>query len=56
MNIPARLLAPVYLGDIGISAAPMGRWISPAGSKAYLDGQWYTFDPRNKHFRGSAAS
>jgi len=45
MNIPARYCTG-YLGDIGIplSPAPMdfAGWF-----EAYLDGQWYTFDPRN---------
>ena len=45
MNIPARYCTG-YLGDIGIPKqdAPMdfSAWL-----EAYLDGQWYTFDPRN---------
>jgi transglutaminase-like putative cysteine protease len=45
MNIPARYCTG-YLGDIGVppSEAPMdfAGWF-----EAYLDGRWYTFDPRN---------
>ena len=45
MNIPAHYCTG-YLGDIGIPKqdAPMdfSAWL-----EAYLDGQWYTFDPRN---------
>jgi transglutaminase-like putative cysteine protease len=45
MNIPARYCTG-YLGDIGVPPvdAPMdfAGWF-----EAYLDGQWYTFDPRN---------
>lgn len=45
LNIPARYCTG-YLGDIGVPAvdAPMdfAGWF-----EAYLDGQWYTFDPRN---------
>lgn len=45
MNIPARY-ATGYLGDIGIPAQP-----SPmdfhAWMEVYLDGRWYTFDPRH---------
>ncbi|MCB0109267.1 MAG: transglutaminase family protein, partial [Caldilineaceae bacterium] len=45
MNIPARYCTG-YLGDIGVppSSAPMdfAGWF-----EAYLEGQWYTFDPRN---------
>jgi len=45
MNIPARYCTG-YLGDIGIPKpdAPMD---FSAWFEAYLDGQWYTFDPRN---------
>ncbi|MEO8536411.1 MAG: transglutaminase family protein [Betaproteobacteria bacterium] len=45
MNIPARYCTG-YLGDIGIPPpnAPMD---FAAWFEAYLDGQWYTFDPRN---------
>ena len=45
MNIPARYCTG-YLGDIGIppNDSPMdfAGWF-----EAYLDGNWYTFDPRN---------
>jgi transglutaminase-like putative cysteine protease len=45
MNIPARYCTG-YLGDIGVPPvdAPMdfAGWF-----EAWLDGQWYTFDPRN---------
>jgi transglutaminase-like putative cysteine protease len=45
MNIPARYVNG-YLGDIGVppDPAPMdfNAWI-----EAYLDGKWYTFDPRH---------
>ncbi len=45
MNIPARYCTG-YLGDIGLPPpyAPMdfAGWF-----EAYLDGTWYTFDPRN---------
>lgn len=45
MNIPARYCTG-YLGDIGIppNYSPMdfAGWF-----EAYLDGHWYTFDPRN---------
>lgn len=45
MNIPARYCTG-YLGDIGITPpdAPMdfAGWF-----EAWLDGRWYTFDPRN---------
>jgi transglutaminase-like putative cysteine protease len=45
MNIPARYCAG-YLGDIGVppADAPMdfAGWF-----EAFLDGQWYAFDPRN---------
>jgi transglutaminase-like putative cysteine protease len=45
MNIPARYCTG-YLGDIGVpaSSAPMdfSGWF-----EAYLDGGWYTFDPRH---------
>lgn len=45
MNIPARYCTG-YLGDIGIPPvdAPMD---FAAWFEAYLDGEWYTFDPRN---------
>jgi len=44
MNFPARY-ASGYLGDIGIkheSADDFCAW-----SEVYLEGKWYTFDPRN---------
>jgi transglutaminase-like putative cysteine protease len=45
MNIPARYCTG-YLGDIGIPP-PFGTMDFAAWFEAYLDGQWYTFDPRN---------
>ena len=44
MNIPARYCTG-YLGDIGVSAE--GPMDFAAWFEAFLDGQWYTFDPRN---------
>ncbi|WP_421998977.1 transglutaminase-like domain-containing protein [Reyranella sp.] len=45
LNIPARYCTG-YLGDIGIP--PPGTPMDFAGwFEAYLDGRWYTFDPRN---------
>jgi transglutaminase-like putative cysteine protease len=45
MNIPARYCTG-YLGDIGMpppySTPDFAAWF-----EAYLDGRWYTFDPRN---------
>jgi transglutaminase-like putative cysteine protease len=45
MNIPARYCTG-YLGDIGVPPpyAPMD---FAAWFEAFLDGRWYTFDPRN---------
>jgi len=44
MNIPARYCTG-YLGDIGV---PVNGPMDFAGwFEAYLDGKWYTFDPRN---------
>lgn len=45
MNIPARYCTG-YLGDIGVppSSSPMD---FSAWFEAYLDGTWYSFDPRN---------
>lgn len=45
MNIPARYCTG-YIGDIGVPAvdAPMD---FAAWFEAYLEGGWYTFDPRN---------
>jgi len=45
MNIPARYCTG-YLGDIGIPP-PYGPMDFSAWFEAFLDGQWYTFDPRN---------
>jgi len=45
MNIPARYCTG-YLGDIGVPASPNPMDFS-AWFEAYLDGEWYTFDPRN---------
>ena len=45
MNIPARYCTG-YLGDIGIPP-PYGPMDFAAWFEAYLDGNWYTFDPRN---------
>jgi transglutaminase-like putative cysteine protease len=44
LNIPARYCTG-YLGDIGVPVA--GPMDFSAWFEAYLDGQWYTFDPRN---------
>ena len=45
MNIPARYCTG-YLGDIGVP--PTEQPMDFAGwFEAYLDGRWYTFDPRN---------
>jgi transglutaminase-like putative cysteine protease len=45
MNIPARYCTG-YLGDIGV-LPPYGPMDFAAWFEAYLDGRWYTFDPRN---------
>jgi transglutaminase-like putative cysteine protease len=45
MNIPARYCTG-YLGDIGVPP-PYGPMDFAAWFEAYVDGQWYTFDPRN---------
>ena len=45
MNIPARYCTG-YLGDIGVPP-PYGPMDFAAWLEAYLDGHWYTFDPRN---------
>lgn len=45
MNIPARYCTG-YLGDMGIPP-PYGEMDFAAWFEAYLDGQWYVFDPRN---------
>ncbi len=44
MNIPTRYCTG-YLGDIGVPVA--GPMDFSAWMDVYLDGQWYTFDPRN---------
>lgn len=45
MNIPARYCTG-YLSDLG-TAPPYGEGDFAAWFEAYLDGRWYTFDPRN---------
>lgn len=45
MNIPARYCTG-YLGDIKVPP-PYGPMDFAAWLEAYLDGHWYTFDPRN---------
>ncbi len=45
MNIPARYCTG-YLGDIGMPP-PYGPMDFAAWFEAFLDGHWYTFDPRN---------
>jgi transglutaminase-like putative cysteine protease len=45
MNIPTRYCTG-YLGDIGVPP-PYGPMDFAAWIEAYLDGHWYTFDPRN---------
>lgn len=45
MNIPARYCTG-YLGDIGMPP-PYSVMDFAAWFEAYLDGRWYTFDPRN---------
>ena len=45
MNIPARYCTG-YLGDMG-TPPPYSVMDFAAWFEAYLDGQWYTFDPRN---------
>lgn len=45
LNIPARYCTG-YLGDMG-ETPPFGPMDFAAWFEAYLDGQWYTFDPRN---------
>ena len=49
MNIPARYCTG-YLGDIGVPYSPAPMDFS-AWFEAYLDGKWYTFDPRHNHPR-----
>ena len=45
MNIPARYCTG-YISDVG-AAAPTAVGDFAAWFEAYLDGRWYTFDPRN---------
>lgn len=45
MNIPARYCTG-YLGDIGVAPEP-GPMDFAGWFEAWLDGRWYTFDPRN---------
>ncbi|GAB2179707.1 transglutaminase-like domain-containing protein [Dongia sp. agr-C8] len=45
LNIPARYCTG-YLGDIGMPP-PYGPMDFAGWFEAYLDGRWYTFDPRN---------
>ncbi len=45
LNIPARYCTG-YLSDIGVSP-PYGPMDFAAWFEAWLDGHWYTFDPRN---------
>ncbi|CAN7749725.1 transglutaminase-like domain-containing protein [Mesorhizobium caraganae] len=45
MNIPARYVNG-YLGDIGVPVDPAPMDFS-AWMEVYLDGKWYTFDPRH---------
>lgn len=45
LNIPARYCSG-YLGDMGIPP-PYGEMDFAGWFEAYLDGHWYTFDPRN---------
>ena len=49
MNIPARYCTG-YLGDIGMEP-PYGPMDFAGWFEAYLDGRWYTFDPRNNMAR-----
>lgn len=49
MNIPARYCTG-YLGDIGMPP-PYEEMDFAAWFEVYLDGQWYTFDPRNNQPR-----
>lgn len=45
MNIPARYCTG-YLGDMG-TQPPYGTMDFAGWFEAFLDGRWYTFDPRN---------
>lgn len=49
MNIPARYCTG-YLSDVGIPP-PYGEMDFAAWFEAWLDGQWYIFDPRNNERR-----
>ncbi|MEQ1943649.1 transglutaminase family protein [Mesorhizobium sp. VNQ89] len=49
MNIPARYVNG-YLGDIGVPADPAPMDFS-AWMEVFLDGKWYTFDPRHNKAR-----
>ncbi len=49
MNIPARYCNG-YLGDIGVPADPAPMDFS-AWMEVFLDGKWYTFDPRHNRPR-----
>jgi transglutaminase-like putative cysteine protease len=49
LNIPARYCTG-YLGDIG-ETPPFGPMDFAAWFEAFLDGRWYTFDPRNNKAR-----
>jgi transglutaminase-like putative cysteine protease len=48
LNIPTRYVNG-YLGDIGVPVAGPGDFA--AWMECYLDGDWYTFDPRNNRPR-----
>ncbi len=49
MNIPAAYVTG-YLGDIGVPPVPDPMDFS-AWFEAYLNGRWYTFDPRHNERR-----
>ncbi len=49
MNIPARYVNG-YLGDIGVPPDPAPMDFN-AWTEVYLDGKWYTFDPRHNQPR-----
>ena len=53
LNIPARYCTG-YLGDVG-TQPPFPPGDFAAWFEAYLDGQWYIFDPRNNERRASRA-
>ena len=48
LNIPARYVAG-YLPDIGVEVVPPMDFCS--WGEAWLDGKWWTFDPRNNRRR-----